>query len=598
MNIGGYDKYSFNEGLGNRILSDLLESQKSIITHFSQSDKVPNFDGYFEILEFGEKKNNPIGRIDVQIKTLDHDYKNNNKRKNVSQYKYTCETKIFNAVKEALTLNPCFLFMVDIYLKKVFFKYISPQYVLSLEIADEFYKTIYFNDEDEIVNISSFYEIAKKIYKERALDLFSEAKNRFLTNQDLTIEEISILQEQFDYLNGIFETDLKFIKNKMFPEVWKFGIAYLKDENGIAIGVYWIRRGQHGEYFKQLNHKSYKDCFFITMTTYANLHIENLINKYIEHIIKKAYKNLIFPIEYASYDVLNEIIFYFLDRVAKIEKSYENSVRPYVYIHDEENVKFVELLYNAFYQYGYEKWKDILVRPEVDLNGIFLSDPIEDISHAPLDSSDRKLLQYVLTHLHDKEELPFEIRLHGKFEYSLIKEAIDELKRRNINKVYRLWKTENWKDFEQRRNVGMRRIENGYTIEDYFYNLRKLIKILPENYNNLKKKFESNDFSFNYNKKYIIAFSENEDFIIASLEYKSNDFIIEEDNSIMNYTNEQCRTLMSETNAISYSSGIYPHVFNIHFPLLTFTSNILYKKLAEKYGIMNIKLPNSNDIFF
>ncbi|QUN13149.1 hypothetical protein KEC48_01025 [Clostridium sp. C1] len=334
------------------------------------------------------------------------------------------------------------------------------------------------------------------------------------------------------------------------------------------------------------------------MTTYANLHIENLINKYIEHIIKKAYKNLIFPIEYASYDVLNEIIFYFLDRVAKIEKSYENSVRPYVYIHDEENVKFVELLYNAFYQYGYEKWKDILVRPEVDLNGIFLSDPIEDISHAPLDSSDRKLLQYVLTHLHDKEELPFEIRLHGKFEYSLIKEAIDELKRRNINKVYRLWKTENWKDFEQRRNVGMRRIENGYTIEDYFYNLRKLIKILPENYNNLKKKFESNDFSFNYNKKYIIAFSENEDFIIASLEYKSNDFIIEEDNSIMNYTNEQCRTLMSETNAISYSSGIYPHVFNIHFPLLTFTSNILYKKLAEKYGIMNIKLPNSNDIFF
>ncbi|QUN13148.1 DUF4365 domain-containing protein [Clostridium sp. C1] len=262
MNIGGYDKYSFNEGLGNRILSDLLESQKSIITHFSQSDKVPNFDGYFEILEFGEKKNNPIGRIDVQIKTLDHDYKNNNKRKNVSQYKYTCETKIFNAVKEALTLNPCFLFMVDIYLKKVFFKYISPQYVLSLEIADEFYKTIYFNDEDEIVNISSFYEIAKKIYKERALDLFSEAKNRFLTNQDLTIEEISILQEQFDYLNGIFETDLKFIKNKMFPEVWKFGIAYLKDENGIAIGVYWIRRGQHGEYFKQLNHKSYKDCFF------------------------------------------------------------------------------------------------------------------------------------------------------------------------------------------------------------------------------------------------------------------------------------------------------------------------------------------------
>lgn len=598
MNIGGYDKYSFNEGLGNRILSDLLESQKSIITHFSQSDKVPNFDGYFEILEFGEKKNNPIGRIDVQIKTLDHDYKNNNKRKNVSQYKYTCETKIFNAVKEALTLNPCFLFMVDIYLKKVFFKYISPQYVLSLEIADEFYKTIYFNDEDEIVNISSFYEIAKKIYKERALDLFSEAKNRFLTNQDLTIEEISILQEQFDYLNGIFETDLKFIKNKMFPEVWKFGIAYLKDENGIAIGVYWIRRGQHGEYFKQLNHKSYKDCFFITMTTYANLHIENLINKYIEHIIKKAYKNLIFPIEYASYDVLNEIIFYFLDRVAKIEKSYENSVRPYVYIHDEENVKFVELLYNAFYQYGYEKWKDILVHPEVDLNGIFLSDPIEDISHAPLDSSDRKLLQYVLTHLHDKEELPFEIRLQGKFEYSLIKEAIDELKRRNINKVYRLWKTENWKDFEQRRNVGMRRIENGYTIEDYFYNLRKLIKILPENYNNLKKKFESNDFSFNYNKKYIIAFSENEDFIIASLEYKSNDFIIEEDNSIMNYTNEQCRTLMSETNAISYSSGIYPHVFNIHFPLLTFTSNILYKKLAEKYGIMNIKLPNSNDIFF
>ncbi len=106
MNLGGYDDYAFNEALGNAFLKETLESNSSIFCHFSEGDKTPNTDGTFEIIEKSDGKYIPTGIFCVQVKTLNHDYINKNTDRIKSQYKYSCDTKIFNVVKEAITLDP------------------------------------------------------------------------------------------------------------------------------------------------------------------------------------------------------------------------------------------------------------------------------------------------------------------------------------------------------------------------------------------------------------------------------------------------------------------------------------------------------------
>ena len=114
--------------------------------------------------------------------------------------------------------------------------------------------------------------------------------------------------------------------------------------------------------------------------------------------------------------------------------------------------------------------------------GYFLSDPIGDISHRNDLDKNRKIVCELLKN-------PFEIVLKGNFEYSIIEEAINEIKNRKIEKARRIWKTKNWLEFEKRRNIGIHRIENGFEISDYFYNLKLLITHLPVQYNSFIKSF-------------------------------------------------------------------------------------------------------------
>lgn len=41
---------SFNESSGNRVLSGILESTRTMKTYFGENDKTPNHDGFFELL--------------------------------------------------------------------------------------------------------------------------------------------------------------------------------------------------------------------------------------------------------------------------------------------------------------------------------------------------------------------------------------------------------------------------------------------------------------------------------------------------------------------------------------------------------------------
>jgi len=592
MNLGGYTNNDYNESSGNIILKEILHNEKLIFTHFDEQDKTPNFDGFFEILENKANKSVPIGRFDVQIKTLNHNYKNENKKINRSQYKYSCDTKIFNAVKKSVTLNPCYLFMVDTKKRRIFAKYISLKFVLMLDLKDEDSKVIYFNDDDEIVNIADFYQLLKNIYFEKKEQLTHLEKNKFLTNDNMNEEELSLLQIEFDYLNNLFDSELSYIKCKLFPKVWKFGLAYLKTEQSLGLGIYWICRGTNGEYFKKLSKYTQEECMYMTFSYSDKIDVHKMINGFIKSTLEKAFKHNIISLKEVTDEILFEISYYFLDTVSSISTTLEDANRPNTYYKDVEYVTVLESYYSALVQYSYERGKDIIQRYNVDVeNARLLCDPMREISFGKDLIENRKHLDYLFKHPDKRTLIDVEIALHGNFEYSIIYDAILELKRRNITKIKRFWNSKSWSEAQkQLKTKGSFRIENGFLVEEYFENLKKLLVNLPHTFECFIRQFPD----LKIESKYCFGFSNDDSWEVVSLYFDSKEFEVEFDDSIVKAANERAFDFIRSSGAKSISSGIYAHIFDLHFPMLTYINYLFINQVLKKYNIDKVDIDKHN----
>ncbi len=121
LNIGGYDKNSFYDSNGVAYLTRFLQQGHGIKGIIQSDDKIPNLDGIIQLLEWNsDKRAIPKQIFHVQVKTMNHGYKNTNKLHHRSQYKYSVDTKVFNVVKENITFDPVLLFLVDEKKKKYF----------------------------------------------------------------------------------------------------------------------------------------------------------------------------------------------------------------------------------------------------------------------------------------------------------------------------------------------------------------------------------------------------------------------------------------------------------------------------------------------
>lgn len=126
-----------------------------IVPYFSVNDKTPNLDGWFELCDHSvenSRKTVPQHRFFVQIKTLNHDYRNTNSQKNQEQqYKYRCDTKVLNTVLTNITLDPVLLFLVDWENERVFWKHLSIEFCFPFMNSSEKENfTLYFSDCDKI----------------------------------------------------------------------------------------------------------------------------------------------------------------------------------------------------------------------------------------------------------------------------------------------------------------------------------------------------------------------------------------------------------------------------------------------------------------
>lgn len=151
----------FNESAGNRYLQAELEKNLRIKTYFKESDKTPNTDGYFEVLDY---QGIAMKRFVVQIKTA----------RKISQlrngdYSYSADTAFLQYVLENIDQNPAVYFVIDLSKRILYYKYLSLEYILSLSIGHKKTVALHLNESD-ILDEEKFYDFCMELIRQKVVD--------------------------------------------------------------------------------------------------------------------------------------------------------------------------------------------------------------------------------------------------------------------------------------------------------------------------------------------------------------------------------------------------------------------------------------------
>lgn len=594
-NLGGYDINNFYDSKGNAFLISFLEQDCNIKTDIKKDDKAPNLDGTIELLKKSDKVSIPVQIFHVQVKTLNKSYVNKNKKENISQYKYSADTKVFNVVKEHITSDPVILFLVDTKNKKVFWFYVSIEYVMKLGIKEEKNKTIYFNDTDSIVDMKLFYRVLENIHQERVAMNKNWQNNIITSNYTRRKEQDILLQKEWDYLNEMLSKKYKVAVEYLYPDAWKFGLAYQEGEKFDTIGIYQIKYGDNGQIIKDFSNRA-TDCF--TVSTYKKdvLSIRDVINKQIGALAEKYYKSGHIPVRCLPDIALEEISFHFLDIVARSYRELENSQIALSYYKNTEDVSEIRHIWNALVKYSIRQNQFIIdkyanmphVTAEVNPLGALQS------CNAKARNKAREIFGDLLKEeKEDSKELPYPLVFSEKFEYQLYCEVIRELESRGIKTVSRLWEPKKYElMFEEQNRLGLKgfeRIETGYLIADIYTNCDTLFRVLAEAYKfACRAIWKENTDAHIIKKEYAITYDKTEGHPCYYCVMKeSTDFVIK----VNGYSEEQMKGFIADAmngqtrEFDSVRHGLLTICTRSELPLYDNIRYLINKEMWENSGI-------------
>lgn len=504
INLGKVTENDFKESKSITILREIAEKNHRIKVRATEADKIANLDGKVVIID---KNGFERIHIEIQVKTLPEKY---NLKK---QYSYSCDTKAFNVVLEHITFNPVVLFLVDEQTNRVFRKLISNEYAKSLNIGNQEKKTIYFNDQDLysennfIEKISDYCDSLCEI-----IDKKDANKSLISSNIDEYSTEYIEIQMQVDRLNNIFDNELKHIKDVFFRYVWKFGISYNKFQKQTAMGIYFITYGKNDTLIKRFDPRL--NYIHMSINFQKSVTLEAYINEWIEEVKKQYYLKEPILVKNLSDDILNEIVFSFLDKLTMNIKVLEDKNRPYTYYKDEEKINNVINLINGLELFYEEiiKTKDLsnvsnavaFLTPTYNLTGKFLLfNPLIQFNDDEI-----KLLNKYLNKTNPNVPLKFlDNGEDKKIQLSFL--AIQELQKRKKNTIRRIWNKKNIVKCKEDFPKEVKCIRTGYSKEDLIINLKHFFDIIAENYNFV---FNKSNYSDKYylNDLHLIVLDENE----------------------------------------------------------------------------------------
>ena len=146
-----------------RILEDLLDGFKKIKTHFKREDKVPLFDGFFNLLN---QNGEILKRFDVQVKGSANLSKLE-RGPNKGKIKYGFDVDVLDAVRKKVTENPTFYFVVDIKTHSIYYKLLTTDFLVSLNYLGSNSESVnyYFCDSDKLDDENSFIKELLSIHE-------------------------------------------------------------------------------------------------------------------------------------------------------------------------------------------------------------------------------------------------------------------------------------------------------------------------------------------------------------------------------------------------------------------------------------------------
>ena len=159
--ISKVTQYDFNESAGNRVIQAELEKNFRIKTYFKESDKTPNTDGYFEVLDY---QGIAMKRFVVQIKTTGKISQLKN-----GDYSYSADTAFIQYVLENIDQNPAVYFVIDLSKRIIYYKYLSLEYILSLSIGHKKTVALHLNESD-ILDEEKFYGFCMNLIRQKNVE--------------------------------------------------------------------------------------------------------------------------------------------------------------------------------------------------------------------------------------------------------------------------------------------------------------------------------------------------------------------------------------------------------------------------------------------
>lgn len=217
-------------------------------TQIDKRDKGANIDGYIELLD---SQNRLTGKVTVQVKTVPPVKE--------GMYEFACPTSLFAYAER--TAEVVLLLAVDHKSQIVLWKHINTDLIESNRSKeDQGHITLHFGIDETIssANVDQVIKTWRQIVDEQVKRYVSapsfqqelhEVKEYILKCQSLPVnikpEELSVLQSFLDDFNKVMKTELSFIKDFFYPNVWKFGVAFSDfSDNSVCYATYPIMKGE------------------------------------------------------------------------------------------------------------------------------------------------------------------------------------------------------------------------------------------------------------------------------------------------------------------------------------------------------------------
>lgn len=572
INLGKDTENDFKESKSVTIIREQMEKNNKIKVRTNEADKIPNLDGKIMILD-----DNSMERItvEVQIKTLPSDYYQNN------PYKYLCDTKAFNVVKYNVTFNPVIILLVDENSEKIYWKYLSKEYVNSLNIENQKSKTIYFSEKDIFIE-EEFLEFIIGEFRRIGLIIENGSNPYILSYKENNYT--NDIQNEVDRINLLFDGDLNFVKKYLFPNVWKFGIAYDEYENGSkAMGIYSILKGKNDILIR--NFDIYEKYMQVSITSsIGSKTITQMGNEWIEYILNMYFNLYGINPRFLPEEALNEIVYEFLDRLAfdvkEIQKENEDN-----YINDEENIETVMNYYNGLKNFYYQlvnrfpnsQFTQALMNIyKLYGNKFLIFNPLLQ----PNKEEYNLLLNSLFNHNKQYSNVSF---VSSDIDINLLEATLVEIKNRNIKKVSRVFKTKKWSLYKEEHKDGkLKTCAHGYILSDLYSNLNYLFNNITKFYDETYKKMFGDNESKKLKGKFVITYSAEEPYKYCLFYHKSEKFMIKVEN-----INEEKASNKYESfdnyNSVTY--GLIDSTFGIKLPLYNYIRLLINLGISLSYGV-------------